>query len=56
MPGGTRRLVNNTGTTTITFLMVFPIQNTQYDDTEAIPGKPHELIRAGTCAIGAPEA
>ena len=36
----------NTGTTIITFLMVFLIQNTQIRDTEAIQLKLDELIRA----------
>lgn len=40
------QLVINTGTTVITFLMVFLIQNTQTRDTEAIQIKLDELIRA----------
>lgn len=42
----TWQLVINTGTTIITFLMVFLIQNTQTRDTEAIQIKLDELIRA----------
>jgi low affinity Fe/Cu permease len=42
----TWQLVINTGTTIVTFLMVFLIQNTQYRDTEAIQVKLDELIRA----------
>jgi low affinity Fe/Cu permease len=42
----TWQLVINTGTTIVTFLMVFLIQNTQYRDTEAIQLKLDELIRA----------
>jgi low affinity Fe/Cu permease len=38
--------VINTGTTIITFLMVFLIQNTQNRDARAINLKPNELIRA----------
>jgi low affinity Fe/Cu permease len=42
----TWQLIINTGTTIVTFLMVFLIQNTQTRDTEAIQLKLDELIRA----------
>jgi low affinity Fe/Cu permease len=42
----TWQLVINTGTTVITFLMVFLIQSTQNRDTEAMHLKLDELIRA----------
>ncbi len=42
----TWQLVINTGTTIITFLMVFLIQNTQNRDSQALHMKLDELIRA----------
>ncbi len=42
----TWQLVINTGTTIVTFLMVFLIQNTQNRDSEALQAKLDELIRA----------
>jgi low affinity Fe/Cu permease len=42
----TWQLVINTGTTTVTFLMVFLIQSTQNRDAEAVQLKLDELIRA----------
>jgi low affinity Fe/Cu permease len=42
----TWQLIINTGTTIVTFLMVFLIQNTQNRDSEAMHIKLDELIRA----------
>jgi len=46
----TWQLVINTGTTIITFLMVFLIQNTQNRDAKAIHLKLDELLRAHEAA------
>jgi low affinity Fe/Cu permease len=46
----TWQLVINTGTTIVTFLMVFLIQNTQNRDAHAIHLKLDELIRANAHA------
>lgn len=43
----TWQLVINTGTTILTFLMVFLVQNTQNRDAKAMQLKLDELIRAG---------
>ena len=44
--GDTWQLVINTGTTIVTFLMVFLIQNTQNRDSAAVHIKLDELIRS----------
>ena len=47
------QLVINTGTTIVTFLMVFVIQNTQSRDTQAMQLKLDELIRVNEMARNA---
>lgn len=49
----TWQLVINTGTTVVTFLMVFLIQNTQNRDSEALHVKIDELIRSNKGAHNA---
>ena len=46
----TWQLIINTGTTIVTFLMVFLIQNTQNRDARAMHLKLDELIRSGSAA------
>ena len=46
----TWQLVINTGTTIVTFLMVFLIQSTQSRDTQALHLKLDELIRVDNAA------
>ena len=49
----TWQLVINTGTTIVTFLMVFVIQNTQHRDMQALQLKLDELIRVNADARNA---
>lgn len=49
----TWQLIINTGTTIVTFLMVFLIQNTQNRDSEAVHVKLDELIRSHESAHNA---
>lgn len=51
--GDTWQLVINTGTTIVTFLMVFLIQHTQNVDSEAMQIKLDELIRSSDGAHNA---
>jgi low affinity Fe/Cu permease len=46
----TWQLVINTGTTVLTFLMVFVIQNTMNRDSAALHAKLDELVRASSDA------